>query len=88
MRILSVRTGGNRRDCHHTAIYIYPMYRGDRQTIGRKIALLKIVEKKCKKMMMVGKWRGVRSFEGGVGSRRDHRGKKKGGGKEKKIKKK
>jgi hypothetical protein len=21
MRILSVRTGGNRRDCHHTAIY-------------------------------------------------------------------
>ncbi len=35
--------------------------------------------------MKVGKWRGVRSFEGGVENRRDHRGKKKGG-KAKKIK--
>jgi hypothetical protein len=46
-----------------TQLSIYPMYRGDGQTIGREIAWLKIVEKKCKKMMKVGKWRGVRSFE-------------------------
>ncbi len=54
-----------------------PHVKGDRQTIGREIARLKIVEKKCKKMMKVGKVVGVRSFEGGVENRRDHEGKEK-----------
>ncbi len=61
-----------------TQLSIYPMYRGDRQTIGRQIARLIIVEKKCKKDDEGWKkWPGARSFEGGVENRRDHEGKEK-----------